>query len=157
MQVRIHRHEPVERLRQEASEGARRHRLASLEALVLAHVRQVCGDQPHLAGAEFPGGLRKVPEAQCLRVRISQRRNDDDVLPGQVLVQAQVGLAVRKAARLDAPNGRWKVGREVSCRLFRPGGRQQQDVHGVSPIVISVCPEAYARAYSSSPIVAACR
>src|SRR3546814_12879923 len=75
MEMRIDRHQPVEMARQDRSKGSRRHRLAGMEAYVLAHVSEVRGDEPDPASAKIARGVGRSEERRVGKECVSTCRS----------------------------------------------------------------------------------
>ena len=99
MQMRVHRHQEVERARQQARIAARRHGFAGIEAAVLPHVGQVGRHQPHLRRAELARGVGGKDQGQGLFVRMVQAAGEHHAASPHGGVQAHQRLAVGKAVQ----------------------------------------------------------
>ena len=101
MEMRIDRHQPVEMARQDRSKGSRRHRLAGMEAYVLAHVSEVRGDEPDPASAKIARGVGCEQQRQQLGVRMIETGQQDDLAVADVVSDPEIGFPVRKLTMLD--------------------------------------------------------
>src|SRR3546814_20493544 len=87
--------------RQDRGKGSRRHRLAGMEANVLANVSEVGGDEPDPASAQIARGVGCEQQRQQLGVRMIETAQQDDVAVADVAYDPEIGFTVGTLTMLD--------------------------------------------------------